>query len=316
MGARRVLRRRRDRSRGSAALLVLLGIVLALVAAFLIWTAVEKAAFERRVERIRRAGDPVYPADLARPPVPDEKNAAKLLEQAAVWLERRQEQEDNDEDMLWESESHREHWTRGDWDRVDAYLKSVAPYFRMLEQVPERPQWRLDLKWDDGVDMAIPALSWTSDAARYMVARVELDRGQWQRTERAARSAIFLLDFADRCRLPFVMGYLFKITTRDQAVQVLRVASAKPGFDAALSRSTAIRRLARVVMALLEYRQVHAEWPRDLAALGKMPLDPYSGAPFVYTRTEKGARIRAACPDKQGVGWTLEEWNLAWSFEE
>lgn len=430
MGARGLLSRR---SRGAAAFLVLLGFALALVAAFLIWTAAERAAFQERVERIRRAGEPVYPTDLARPPVPDEQNAAKLLEEAAAWLKRRQEQEDGDDSMLWASEARRTEWTRGDWNRVHAYLRSVAPYFELIEQIPSRPRWHVDLQ-RRGVEMVDPSFPWTMDAVDYIHARVRLDRGQWQRTERAAQAVILLLDIADRHRMPFVLGHLVNTTIRDRAVQLVRLASARPDFDAALfrrlvdarlaktipaagppadvfreeralslwyvrawlagdsvtlkdrmqrfplcrpllyrdatrmldfydrvlaacptaperarevaerlrlptrgvgllnlaeplyvvhyklfeqyTRDTAIRRLARVVMALLEYRQVQGEWPRDLAVLGKMPTDPYSGAPFVYTRTEKGARIRAACPDEQGVGLTLERWNLAWSFEK
>ena len=424
---------RDDGSRGSMGLVLLLGVAFALAAVLLTWTAVEKAAFDARVERIRQAGDPVDPTDLAQPPVPDEQNAAKLLEKATAWLDRRREQEDNEEGMLWEGASRREEWTRAHWDRLDAYLESVAPYFEMLEQVPQRPHWRSDLKWADGVDMLDPSLSRTRDAVHYIFARVELDRWEHGRTERAARAAILLLDYADRFRMPYVIGYLVKITIRDRVVQLVRVAAAKPGFDAALfrrlvdprlaraippvgppaevlkeeralmlwvirawlagdsvtvddgwqrfplcqpllyrdatrmlelfdqaiaacgttperatavaarlgspdgrvgllnlaapllcgvhrklfeqyARSTAIRRLARVAMALLEYRQVHSEWPPDLAALGEMPVDPYSGAPFQYTRTEKGARIRAACPERKGE--TLEAQDLAWSFQE
>ncbi|MHC4819295.1 MAG: hypothetical protein ACYTF8_14720, partial [Planctomycetota bacterium] len=237
----------RDGSRGSMGLILLLGLVVALAAILLVWTAAERAAFDARVERIRQAGHPVCPTDLAQPPVPDEQNAAKLLEKAAAWLDRRQEQEDDDEGMLWEGESRRKEWTRGDWNRARAYLDSVAPYFELLEQVPQRPQWRLDLKWDDGPNLAIPALSWTMDAVHYICARVELDRVPWQRTERAARAAVLLLDYADRCRLPSVMGYLIRITTRDRAVQVLRVAAARPDFDAALFRRLVDARLARAI---------------------------------------------------------------------
>jgi len=74
---------------------------------------------------------------------------------------------------------------------------------------------------------------------------------------------------------------------------------------------------ARVAMALLEYRQREGKWPESLAALGDMPLDPYSGNPFVYERTESGARVRAAKEVKGKDPWKVleEEDDLAWTFE-
>jgi hypothetical protein len=79
------------------------------------------------------------------------------------------------------------------------------------------------------------------------------------------------------------------------------------------------RRLTRVVMALLEHRQTHGEWPQDLTPLGDVPLDPYSGKPFLYERRGKGARIRPAHDFgfTEGDIWeSLLDEDLAWSWEE
>ncbi|MFI5402039.1 MAG: hypothetical protein ACHQ1G_03810, partial [Planctomycetota bacterium] len=92
--------------------------------------------------------------------------------------------------------------------------------------------------------------------------------------------------------------------------------------DAAVFYSRAFRnfadrvadlRLTRVAMALLEHRQRKGAWPLSLVALGEMPLDPYSGGPFLYERTEGGCRVHAAddrAPDD------LEEERLGWTFRD
>ncbi|MHC4819297.1 MAG: hypothetical protein ACYTF8_14730, partial [Planctomycetota bacterium] len=66
------------------------------------------------------------------------------------------------------------------------------------------------------------------------------------------------------------------------------------------------------------------DWPQDLTLLGKMPLDPYTEAPFLYERRGRGARIRpvrSGGDDDDGVDeenlWQLLVWDhLAWSWEE
>lgn len=84
-------------------------------------------------------------------------------------------------------------------------------------------------------------------------------------------------------------------------------------------KRVATQRLTRVVMALLEHRQTKGAWPHGLDAMGEMPLDPFSGLPFLYERTDTGVRIRAAkrVRAQEGADWEpLEEENLAWTFDD
>jgi hypothetical protein len=384
--------------------------------------------------------------DLAPPPVPDEQNGAKLLEQAATWLDEYIEQSGGDDlVLLWyptgaETDEERE--------KVRAHLAQVQPYFALIERIPERPAWRLDLAWHEGWEMSFDWIGWIQQATQYLRARVEFDGLEKGRTERAARTALLLLHLSERSKLPMVLGHLVRRVVREQPVEVLRIAQGQPGFDAALFRRlvdprlmaaipptgppaavleeeragylglvrgwlagesaydpesfddslyrsavwrpllyrhagraldfyeraiplcgtsprealrrardlredreqlasftylsvsiidklfasyaqhVAVMRLARVVMALLEYRQEHQRWPESLAPLGEMPLDPYSGGPFAYEPTEEGARIRAAKEVYERVEgvrvravtyreWeALEEDRLAWTWEE
>jgi len=431
MAARRLLKR--------------LAIVLAvLAAAHIAWTHIEKRKFERRINDLRVAKQPLYTTDLATIPVPDEKNAAALLEEAAAWLE--EHRDDGTEGDLRSSLEHGlvEHWEEYEWEEATAYLEKLAPYYAMLEEIPKRPRWWLDLRWEDGPATHVRAVGWTQEAFQYTRYRVACDPVEAGRTKRAARAAVFLLDFADRCELPFSIGHLVVEAVRDSD-EILRLAEKQAGFDAHVFRktvdprlaralrqrgppaapfrqdrtgalwvlrawlagdavevphlpewddriersilwrpilyrdarrtldwferliacsgarpedayalglqlwkereetsfvwslmrrislvhnklfldyaaSTARHRLTRVAMALLEYRQTHGEWPQDLAQLGKMPLDPYTEAPFLYERRGRGARIRPVRADDGGPDETLWQLllmdHLAWSWEE
>ena len=57
-----------------------LAAILLIANAVFVWTT--DARLERQLEEIRKAGDPLTLADLARKPIPPEKNAATYLRQA------------------------------------------------------------------------------------------------------------------------------------------------------------------------------------------------------------------------------------------
>jgi hypothetical protein len=116
-------------------------------------------------------------------------------------------------------------------------------------------------------------------------------------------------------------------TTPEGAIAAARELAAEPPTDDTLfgdygfySRTfllfadhIANRRLTRVAMALLEHRQRAGAWPATLAELDEMPMDPYTGGPFRYERTEGGCKIRAAKDDAPGE---LEEDFLAWTLRD
>ncbi|MCK6461388.1 MAG: hypothetical protein L6Q95_16020, partial [Planctomycetes bacterium] len=85
------------------------------------------------------------------------------------------------------------------------------------------------------------------------------------------------------------------------------------GVFTKFGQHVACLRLARVVMALLDHRQKHGAWPESLDALGEMPLDPFSGNPFLYERTERGCTVRAA---KEDTPEDLESDNLLWTLDD
>jgi len=234
-------------------ILIRVGIVLAILgAAHIAWTYIEKRAFEQRIADLRAAKQPLYTSDLATVPVPDEKNAAALLEEAAAWLE---EHRDTDRDLDLSSGLDKgaqycaEFWDEEDWEKITTYLEALAPYYAMVEKIPERPRWWLDLAWEDGPNARIRAIPQVTEVLEYTRYRVAFDRVEAGRTERAARAAVFLLDLADRCELPFALGHLVVESLRAPD-EILRLAEEQPGFDARLFREIVDPPLARTLRQL------------------------------------------------------------------
>jgi hypothetical protein len=75
------------------------------------------------------------------------------------------------------------------------------------------------------------------------------------------------------------------------------------------TREVAVLRLARVALAVMEHRQRTGRWPAALPP--DLPVDPFSGKPFLYEGTATGVQIRAASPRPREE---LADWGLAWDF--
>jgi hypothetical protein len=190
-----------------------------------------KERYEARVAALRAAGQPTRFEDLATPPIPDEENGAKLLEEAHKILEERMLRPGNAEDLLYkEGRSAEETAT------LATYLDSLKPYFDLLARVPDRPGWRLDLDWTAGIKMRVDLYSQLIRARQHVVARAEIDPEESGRTERAARAAVLMLALGAKCRAPFLLGHLVAESMTSDVEEILRAAIRCPGFDAALFR--------------------------------------------------------------------------------
>ena len=67
---------------------------------------------------------------------------------------------------------------------------------------------------------------------------------------------------------------------------------------------------ARLTFALRLYREAHGEWPQELAQLVpefmlRLPLDPHSGAPYLYRRTDNDYLMASVGRDHKRAGWLL-----------
>lgn len=85
-----------------------------------------------------------------------------------------------------------------------------------------------------------------------------------------------------------------------------------------LRSADAAEALARVALAACEHRANHGTWPlssEDLSPLFPqgVPIDPYSGAPFLMALEADALTLRACPPDSAGLTpETLRMWGLEW----
>ena len=208
------------------------GVVIVLLLLVRLLGKAEEHRFEARVAALREEGAPVAPEDLKTAPVPDDRNAAKLLEEGERLLQVHREQEEFD---IWFLDV--ENATPAERDRMRRYLEGLGPYFELLAQVPERPGWHVAFRWDE--DSGWPGddtYSWLQRAREHLLARVQLDEDLRGRTERAARTSVLLVDLAGRCQTRMLLGYFARSAQECEPAAVLRVASRQFGFDAALFR--------------------------------------------------------------------------------
>ena len=85
-------------------------------------------------------------------------------------------------------------------------------------------------------------------------------------------------------------------------------------------RDAARLRLARVALAVMEYKQANGAWPESLNSIrdlfgGELPGDPYSGGDFQYQRAGGEVRLYAAAGYAEKY-WDMQQDDLlAWVWQ-
>jgi len=215
------------------AAMVVLALLVVGAGAWAAWLWSAKRSYQECVEDLRRRGKPVALADLATPPIPDDRNAAVLLRAASDWL--KEHNKDESPLVLYGWGDPNQDWPPEVWEELDSCLKGLEPYFRRLEQVATRDGWRIDYGWQDG-RTSMEHISWFQDAGFHLEHRVRFDRVDRQRTDRAARTTRTLLDLANRFEPVAVIDYGVQIVTWREACRILRLACDQAGFDASSYR--------------------------------------------------------------------------------
>ena len=219
--------------------------VALLVAVHAGWTLALKWQFEARLEELRAAGAPVDLLDLAPAPVPDEKNAAPLLDEAHRWYE---EHLAADEPAPWI------HFPESDWDdeqraELRAWLAKSGPYFDLLRRAAARPGLWVDRDWAAGIDMDAPLLPRMQTASHYVGARVRY--GGHSATDQVACIAV-LLDLSAKMDRAFLIQALLRCQMNNTGADLIQEIARAPGFD------------PQAALAILEPRLAAAD---DLAFL-------------------------------------------------
>ena len=195
------------------------------VNAWLVWTTGTR--LERQLAEIRAAGDPLTLADLARPPIPPEKNADTYLRKAQ-----------GDIDAI-EKSVYATEWTKR-WDfrgplpadarkiikeALDAHPEAVAAY--RDKRLPARiTRAGLDYRTGPGelIVQILPVVQRDRAAARVLQLRAFLLAGEGNRDE-AAQTGLAILRIARLLdRNPMMISYLVAVAVRGIAVECVNFA--------------------------------------------------------------------------------------------
>jgi hypothetical protein len=212
---------------------VLLGLVaIALVAnACFVW--ITDIRLERQLAALRAAGDPISLADLARKPIPPEKNAATYLRQAQPELETVYE-------AIYRANFHQgwgKQWNYGERhiltaEGVGAITRAVTTHpqaLRLLEKAAACPDFEAGI--DYSVRPSITIINQLSDTyARYRLAAYVLQFyahalvAQGNRDD-AVRWALVMSRLGRFCEdTPTLVGYLIRITLQGMTIEAANAA--------------------------------------------------------------------------------------------
>jgi hypothetical protein len=217
-------------SRARTAFLVTAVATIVLVAGLFGWEGRLRDEFEARVEALRASGEPVAMADLAPPPIPEERNAAPLLLEAR-W---RFDVLGTDPALLWSYD--RDDWTAEQWSEIAVWVEAARPFGEVLDRALDRPECRFDLRWEDGPAMVVEMIPIAQHATLYLDyrAQVEARRGD---AEAAVRSLARIHDLAAHIRANSSICALVRWTVEGVAAETLRRVAEGPGFSAARARA-------------------------------------------------------------------------------
>ncbi|MGO8690743.1 MAG: hypothetical protein ACLQLG_14060 [Thermoguttaceae bacterium] len=229
------------------------GIVLAAVAAIglvanavFVWTT--DTRLERQLAAIRAAGDPIRLADLARPPLPPDKNAATFLRRAKAGVDAISK-ETWGVPRFWEYLYTDDPMPAEIQKALKAALAAYPDVIPLLEQAAACPDY--DAQWDYTVPplelnmKMLPEIQVSRENGRLLQLRVRLLIAQGNYDD-AARTAVVLFRLARHYRRnPFLINYLVALTMQGMAVDsantVLQAGPVSSGVRGALDRELAIQ---------------------------------------------------------------------------
>jgi hypothetical protein len=194
-------------------------VALALIAnALFVW--ITDSRLERQLAEIRAAGDPVTLADLARPPIPPEKNAATYLRRAEADLEAIEKETI---DVRPASECAGFLLRPEDQKTVKAAFAAYPNAIPLLEQAAACPDYSAELDYtlpqQEFTEKLLAFLNKVRSPARVLSYRARLLVAEGKRDE-AVRTALLIFRLARHFdRNPTIVCYLVSLAVRGYAIQ-------------------------------------------------------------------------------------------------
>ncbi len=218
--------------------LILIVIGVGLFAVYLVTRKNEKERYEEAVQKLREAGEPTDPAELAPPPVPESENAEPLIR---IMVERLAELE----------KTHGSFYELQGEPGLEDLLDAAAPLLREIDEALRRPSYRVDADWSLGWRMRFDWLRLTR-VASFLEAGARRAMVSPKTQPRCDEFVARILDLAKFSGQFSTLAYLIRLSIEGTAVTVLRDAMKADGFDVSFFRGR------------LEPRLIAAESSHDL----------------------------------------------------
>ena len=194
--------------------------------------------FEARVSELRDAGEPTELRDLAPSPVPETENGASLLLEADRFHE---EQLSRGPIALRLNSAD---WAEDERAELQEWLAIGEPYRRRLARIAARPVLRMDLDWDAGVRMAVPAIPAMRHAKVYLEHRARYGVGG---TSESVRDIAVMLGLASKLEHPSVATTLLRWAFESAALTSVTMLEGRPDFDPSAARNALDRRFEAAI---------------------------------------------------------------------
>ena len=214
------------------ALLVL--IVIGMVAHG-IASVVEGRKLESDLRAIKAKGEPVSPAELGKPKVPDAENAAPIYAKAFDILADTKYDSDIDAMFTLVAPEKRKP-DPAIWDEVEKGLAKHPEIVPMIEQASARPRCQFPIRWEDGFNAAFPHLAHARKASALLAARAMLQSHRGD-TAGACHSLELGFRLSDSlAEQPTLISQLVRMAVITIQARALREVMADGGMTAAQAR--------------------------------------------------------------------------------
>jgi hypothetical protein len=275
--------------------LFLLGCAVALspfAVAIAAWRA--EARLAEVVADIASRGDPLMPADLVRPPIPDEENAALVYEQAFEVIELSEE----DEELLDELRLGKSSLDNpGVRSRASDILRRNVEALELIHRAADMPRCDFRLDWSKGYDVELPHLAKLRTCARLLAfeSLMLLDAGK---VDEAAECCVTAFHSASAADEPSLTGQWVRyaiIGIGWGALEVvLREAQVEADVCRRLAGDIAQTDLASSLVEALKGERVCARGFFARLRLARDPWDVLDQAPEEMGPLPSGEQVRPA----------------------
>ncbi len=261
--------------------------------AFLLWAglnALANGALLRELDRVREAGQPLVPAQCAKPALPDETNAALPFLRAMALLK--------PSAAPWEREDFIQDWTRPSalGPRAELWVGANAPSLEELKKGAYRPACRFPIDYSKGVMADAPGWLGSQRCAQLLAcaARLAHERGD-------AVEADLLI--AALLRLGVAMGEEPMLVTSMAGLSIFRMGFdlCQTAFDAGFRPGPATRALVRSLPPGLFQDALLASLLFERSAL----LSSFMTTPVTDDQTSFEHRLVRLPPFRPYLKWDL-----------